>query len=133
MEASKYSYLGSGIVRYVQVTLITLSIFLGSIVFLFRGSLHSYLIFAFALIAVNLIVLCFSDIKWNTEQFVVEKLFAKKVIPSHTFVEVNRLMLFNVLIVKFNAKRYYCIGDIGTILKSGDELTNEIRKRLNST
>jgi uncharacterized membrane protein YdbT with pleckstrin-like domain len=125
--------LGSGIAKYLQITLLIFSLFLISILYLVGADLYFWMFFIAGLFIVNLIYYSFSDVKFNNERFVIEKMFFKKEIPSIDFIKVDRLPLsFGVFSIKFADNRYYYSSDFKSIFKNSSEITNEIKNQLNA-
>lgn len=67
----------------------------------------------------------FSDVKWNKENFVIEKFLRKRIIASNEFIKVERLV-FNVLIITFTGSKFYYVGDYRSIFESPSDITNKI-------
>jgi hypothetical protein len=129
----KYTVLGFGVAKYIQVALLFLSLFFFAILCLIGGPLTLWLCTIIPLVIINLVYYTLSDIKFNSEKFIIEKMFFKKEIASTEFIKVKRLTFpFNVFSIKFENHRFFFFSDFRSIFKSSNDLTKAIKNQLTS-
>jgi hypothetical protein len=130
-ELSNYTLLGFGIAKYAQVVLLIFSLFFLAILYSIGGSFTLWLFTVIPLVIINLIYYFVSDIKFNSEKFIIEKMFFKKEIASTEFIKVERLPFpFNVFSIKFESHRFFYLSDFRSFFKSSNDLTEAIRNQL---
>lgn len=122
---NNYNSLGLGMFKYNQAGLAFFSLLILGINYILGSSLFFWFFLFGMLIIINLIWYLFSDIKWNKENFVIEKLFKKKIIASTEFIKVERLF-FNVFVIKFIGRKFYYVGDYRSIFENPADITNKI-------
>ncbi|MEB0248595.1 MULTISPECIES: hypothetical protein [unclassified Mucilaginibacter] len=78
---------------------------------------------------INLIYYAFSDIKYNSDAFIIEKLFFKKEISSKIFIGVEK-RLFNIFCIKFKGSKFYYWGDPKSFFEETSDINDRIKERL---
>ncbi len=121
----EYISLGLRNNRYNQIFLFVFSFLIIGANYIIGSSPAFWLLLLVMIGIINLIYYVFSDIKYNSNTFIIEKLFFKKTIPSTNFVAVKK-HLFNIYILKFTDGRFYYFGD----LKSFFDNTSDINERI---
>ncbi len=79
----------------------------------------------------NLIYYAFSDIKYNSEAFIIEKLFSKKQVSAKNFISVEK-RLFNISIIKFTDGVFYYFGDFKALFEDISNINERIKARLSN-
>jgi hypothetical protein len=120
-----YSSLGLNIFKYNQAGLSVFSLLILGINYMLGSSLFFWFLLFGMLIVINLIWYSFSDIKWNKEDFIIEKFLKKKIIASSEFIKVDKLF-FNVFVIKFTGSKFYYVGDYRSIFENPSDITNKI-------
>lgn len=127
---TKYNSLGIGIFKYNQALAFICSLLIIAINFMLGSSLFFWTFLIGMLLIINLIWYLFSDIKWNSEFFVIEKFLRKNEIPSSRFVKIDRIF-FNVFVIRFTTSKFYYAGDFKSLFESPIDITNTIKANLN--
>jgi hypothetical protein len=122
-----YISLGLGTNKYNQIFLLVFSFFMSGANYFIGSSDAFWLVLLIMTIVINLLYYPFNDIKYNTEAFIIEKLFSKKEVSSKKFISVEK-RLFNIFIIKFTEGKFYYLGDF----KSLFEDTSSINERVKS-
>jgi hypothetical protein len=122
---ANYKSLGLNTFKYNQAALLVFSLLIIGINYILGSSLFFWFILILMLLFINLIWYSFSDVRWNKEEFVIEKFLKKKKIASNEFVRVDRLV-FNVFVIQFTCAKYYFMGDFKSVFENSSQITNKI-------
>lgn len=125
MTMTNYNSLGLNIFKYNQAGLLVFSLLIIGVNYMLGSSPLFWFILFGILLVINFIWYSFSDVKWNKDNFVIEKFLKKKVIASDEFVKVDRLF-FNVFVIKFTGDKFYYVGDYKSVFENISDITNRI-------
>lgn len=126
---TNYNSLGLNIVKYNQAGLFVFSLFIIGVNYMLGSSLLFWLVLFGMLLVVNFIWYSFSDIKWNKENFVIEKFFKKNVIASDEFIKVERLF-FNFFVIKFTGAKFYYVDNYKSVFENSSDITKKIKANI---
>lgn len=131
MKKDDYTNIGLGISKYIQVTTTIFSLFLLFINYLLGSTLGFWLILICFLLLFHIIPYFFCDIKYNKEEFVIERLCWSKKLPANEFIRINRSFMITISIIRFTHNSYYFYGNVRSLFKSSDKITTNIKSQLN--
>lgn len=124
-----YNYIGLPIAKAYQMISVIFSVFVLIIAVLITNYLAMLLFFIAIAVLINGLWYIFSNIKFNSDFFYVEKFLWKKRLPSSEFIKVEKIIL-NFYYIKFIHGKYYFFGDLKSIFNSGDHLNDAIKKAI---
>lgn len=124
-----YNTLGLSINKYNQFFLLVFSFLLIGVNYIIGSSFYFWTFLIVMILIINVIWYLFSDIKWNKEEFIIEKFLMRKKIPSKEFVKVQKL-LFNIFIITFTGKKYYYFGNFMLFSENDFDTTAKIKSIL---
>ncbi|NCD68818.1 hypothetical protein [Mucilaginibacter agri] len=125
----KYNFIGLRIAKAYQILTLLFSILFLGITFLLGSSISVDLFFLLVAFLINAFYYLFIDIKYNSQEFVIEKFLWRRSLPSDQFIKVEKLF-FNFYVIGFAKNKYFFREDIKSIFKDGEYKTNEILNRL---
>lgn len=117
--------LGLNIFKYNQAGLFVFSLAITGLNYMHGSSMLFWVVWFVMLLIINFIWYCFSDVRWNEENFVIEKFLKKRIIATSEFIKVERLF-FNVFVIKFRDANFYYIGDHKSVFENSSDITNRI-------
>jgi len=123
----KYDFIGLRIAKAYQILALSFSFLFIALNLLLGVTIYIMLFFLLIAVLINGYFYLFANVKYNAQEFVIEKFLWKRILPADQFIKVEKLF-FNFYAIRFVNHRYYFRGDIKSIFLRSEYMTNDILK-----
>lgn len=130
IKKDKFNTLGYFFTKWNQIIGIVFTVIFIIILSFIGAQVQFWVIYLSGLFIINGIWYSFSDIKYNGEEFVIEKFLFKKKIPANEFIRVEKVFL-NICSITFVKNKFYYYGGHNMFFDDIKGINDEIKGNLN--